>query len=152
MTIIDLTKKESTLHKVISFPDGQQDVVITGHIKKTEEVLIQSRFNSFKDLEVIICAANALRRLGVKERNLYIPYLLGARSDREFQIKDPITDDGTKKSKKGLLCVTQDDYNKIICYDCVSKEEEEKGLLKTIFKDSKLIKEVTLQEVRNKLS
>jgi ribose-phosphate pyrophosphokinase len=69
--------------KVISFPDGQQDVVLHPRIN-AENVLIESRFNSFRDLELIICTVKALRGYGMKNINLKIPYLLGARSDRKF--------------------------------------------------------------------
>ncbi len=65
--------------------------------------------------------------------------------------KDPITDDGTKRSKKGLLCVMEDDNSNIVCYDGCSWEQEGKGMLKTVFKDSKLIKETNLEEIRSRL-
>lgn len=73
-------------YKISKFPDGQQDITILSDVTKlqSQSIRIESRFNSFKDLELFICAANALRRMGVKERHLYIPYLLGARSDRQF--------------------------------------------------------------------
>ena len=47
-------------------------------------VEIKSRLNSFKDLEVIICANQAVRNLECRNVQLYVPYLLGARSDRAF--------------------------------------------------------------------
>jgi len=85
-------------YKISNMPDGQQDIVlnVTEDIKNTYyglgswnksriSVLIKSRFNSFKDLELILCTTKALKRLGVSEVHLYIPYLLGARSDRQFQ-------------------------------------------------------------------
>ncbi len=72
--------------------------------------------------------------------------------------KDPITDDGTKKSKKGLLCVdemTTADKDgirtELICYDQRTWEQEKISLLTTVFKDSKLVKETTLEEIRNRL-
>lgn len=64
--------------------------------------------------------------------------------------KDPITDDGTKKSKKGLLKVNLIN-NELICKDQCTKEEEKEGLLEVVFKDSKLIKETSLEEIRNRL-
>lgn len=66
--------------------------------------------------------------------------------------KDPITDDGTKKSKKGLLCVTRDESGKLICLDQCHWDTEKSGLLQTVFKDGKLIKETTLEEIRNRLN
>lgn len=65
--------------------------------------------------------------------------------------KDPITDDGTKRSKKGLLKVTYDDNMNIVCADQQNWEQEKTGLLETVFLDGRLIKETTLEEIRNKL-
>lgn len=71
--------------------------------------------------------------------------------------KDPITDDGTKKSKKGLLNVYNltdhgGEFLKIECRDQCTWKEESKGLLTTVFKDGKLIKTTTLDEIRNRLN
>jgi ribose-phosphate pyrophosphokinase len=75
-------------YKVSKFPDGQQDVTITSinplGVNHVDEVKIISRFNNFKDLELIICATKALRNMKVHKIHLYIPYILGARSDRKF--------------------------------------------------------------------
>ena len=88
MTTLNLAnpKKSKIDFAVQSFPDGQQDIRLTidSHLPKWERVEILSRFNSFKDLELIVAAKAALRRQGVKDVSLYIPYLLGARSDRQF--------------------------------------------------------------------
>lgn len=66
--------------------------------------------------------------------------------------KDPITDDGTKKSKKGLLKVTYDDNMNIVCADQQNWEQEKTGLLETVFLNGKLVKEITLEEIRSKLN
>lgn len=68
--------------------------------------------------------------------------------------KDPITDDGTKKSKAGLLLVLPDpETGKITCYDrCTDWETENGGLLTTVFKNGNLIKETTLEQIRTKLN
>jgi ribose-phosphate pyrophosphokinase len=78
--------KSEIKYKISGFPDGQQDIVITEEtILEGHDVQIVSRFNSFQDLELIACTKAALTRLGVDFVSLFIPYLLGARSDREFQ-------------------------------------------------------------------
>jgi ribose-phosphate pyrophosphokinase len=41
--------------------------------------------NSFSDLELIICANKALRNLEASRVELFVPYFLGARSDRKFK-------------------------------------------------------------------
>jgi nicotinamide phosphoribosyltransferase len=66
--------------------------------------------------------------------------------------KDPITDDGTKKSKKGLLQVTYDSDMNMICLDQQTWQEESRGILTTVFKDGKLVKETTLDKIREVLN
>ena len=65
--------------------------------------------------------------------------------------KDPITDDGTKRSKKGLLFVQKNPIGEYEVIDQVNWETEGKGELQTIFKDSVLTKTTTLEEIRNLL-
>lgn len=68
--------------------------------------------------------------------------------------KDPITDDGTKKSAKGLLHVHTPlsiDANYVLT-DQVTWEQEKQGALETIFKDGKFTKEVTLSEIRDRVN
>ena len=66
--------------------------------------------------------------------------------------KDPITDDGTKKSAKGLLQVSRNSEGSLILKDQCTWEEEKDSLLTTVFKDSKLVKETTFTEIRNRLN
>jgi nicotinamide phosphoribosyltransferase len=65
--------------------------------------------------------------------------------------KDPITDDGTKKSATGLLCVSKDSLGNITLNDKVSWDLEWKGLLKTIYKDGEYHNQTTLTEIRERL-
>ncbi|MGG9964009.1 nicotinate phosphoribosyltransferase [Ferruginibacter sp. SUN106] len=65
--------------------------------------------------------------------------------------KNPITDDGTKRSATGLLCVKKEN-NKFVLHDKVSWEEEAQSELKTVFKDGKITKEFTLAEIRKILA
>jgi nicotinamide phosphoribosyltransferase len=93
------------------------------------------------------------------------PELFDVIEPREI-FKDPITDDGTKKSKKGLLKVCYDGsmetykslgkpadgtIKPIICKDQQTWQQESEGLLTTIFKDGQLVKQTTLTEIRNRL-
>ncbi len=64
--------------------------------------------------------------------------------------KNPITDDGTKKSATGLLQVKKEN-GKYVLYDKVTWEQEKDSELKTVFKDGKIIKEFTLNEIRENL-
>lgn len=61
--------------------------------------------------------------------------------------KDPVTDDGTKKSAKGLMCVVAENGSyKLI--DQVNWETEKTGELKEIFRDGKLLVDNSLSEIR----
>lgn len=66
--------------------------------------------------------------------------------------KDPITDDGTKKSLKGLLCVW---YNKkdnsIKVQEKCNFAEEQEGLLQVIYENGKFYNQTTLEEIRKRL-
>lgn len=61
--------------------------------------------------------------------------------------KDPITDDGTKKSAKGLVKIVLEN-GEYSLQDEVSWEEEKTGELQEVFRDGKMLKECTLQEIR----
>jgi len=62
--------------------------------------------------------------------------------------KDPITDDGTKKSLKGLIMV---DENQEVHTQC-TEEQESQGILHTIYEDGQFLNQTTLTEVRNKIN
>jgi ribose-phosphate pyrophosphokinase len=74
-------------YKISKFPDGQQTIDLTDWfaLNRDEPVKISSRLNTFQDLELIICAVSAIRNIKPnKEIALYVPYFIGARSDRKF--------------------------------------------------------------------
>jgi nicotinamide phosphoribosyltransferase len=64
--------------------------------------------------------------------------------------KKPVTDDGTKVSATGLLQVIEEN-GKYVLRDNVTKEEEARSSLTTVFKDGKLIREYTLNEIRERI-
>jgi nicotinamide phosphoribosyltransferase len=64
--------------------------------------------------------------------------------------KDPVTDDGTKRSATGLLKVVIEN-GKYKLKEQVSWKEEQEGELKTVFKDGKLVRKFSLDEIRSRL-
>ncbi len=68
--------------------------------------------NSFKDIELIICANQALKELGAKNVELYVPYFLGARSDRKFE-------KGQTNYLKNVICpiINSQGFSKVIVMD-----------------------------------
>ena len=64
--------------------------------------------------------------------------------------KDPITDDGTKKSARGLIKIVKE-VGKFKLIDKVSWEDEKKGELKEIFRDGKLLIDEKLSDIRKRM-
>ena len=65
--------------------------------------------------------------------------------------KDPKTDDGTKKSAKGLLAVHEVNGELKLKDEC-TWEEEKQGLLKTVFENGKIVSEQSLSEIRARIN
>ena len=80
-------EKSEIKFTVSKFPDGQQSITVgTVYVQLHEPVVIKSRLNSFQDLELIVCANQAIKNVNSTiPVELYVPYFLGARSDRQFE-------------------------------------------------------------------
>jgi len=92
LNLVNKLDSLSCHYEISQFPDGQQTLkLVEGYYKfyslreQQAPITIKSRLNNFRDLELIICANQALKEIGVKNVNLYIPYCIGGRSDRKFQ-------------------------------------------------------------------
>jgi ribose-phosphate pyrophosphokinase len=79
--------KSDIKYEISKFPDGQQSIVLTDYNyleHYSDAISIKTRINSFLDLEILICATQALRTITDRPIALYVPYFLGSRSDRKF--------------------------------------------------------------------
>jgi nicotinamide phosphoribosyltransferase len=69
--------------------------------------------------------------------------------------KDPITDDGTKRSLRGMLAVEyvngEHEEGYVVKQEC-TPEEEQQGLLQVIYQDSTFYNQTTLTEIRQRLN
>lgn len=85
-------------YKLTEFSDTQSQIVLSvGSIyTDIKDVKIISRM-SWKDLQNIILATKALKRIGIESIHLKIPYMLGARSDRVFE-------QGSTHYLKDIIC------------------------------------------------
>lgn len=61
--------------------------------------------------------------------------------------KDPVTDDGTKKSLKGLIMVDE----QLNVYTQCTHEQEATGILQTIYEDGKFYNQTTLTTIRERI-
>ena len=80
-------EKSDVKFTISKFPDGQQSLDIeTGKAWiEGADITIEARISTFRDLELIICANQDLLEMKAKSVSLYVPFLLGSRSDRKFK-------------------------------------------------------------------
>lgn len=86
-----LGEKNSITHKSFLFAGGEPHIKITDGFNTAEPVTITQRINSFNDLGLICITVDALKRMGVKEINLFIPYFPAARQDRVMVPGEPLS-------------------------------------------------------------
>lgn len=80
---------------------------------------------------------------------LAIKATYGIVNDTAIEVyKDPVSDDGMKKSAKGLIRVDKQADGSYTYTDCVTPEEETKGELKIVFLNGKLVSNQSLAEIR----
>jgi ribose-phosphate pyrophosphokinase len=111
-------EKSDINFKINRFPDGQQSVTLEvdmAHLAAKQSapaVKMYSRLNTFRDLELIICATAALRNTGIQRIVLYTPYFMGARSDRRFT-------EGDANYLKQVICpiINAQKYEAVIVLD-----------------------------------
>ena len=112
MKIINLVNLENSdiKYQINKFPDGQQNIVLDIPFDKC--VQIKSRLNNWLDLELIVCTVASLRELGVEEIHLYVPYIVGARSDRKFE-------EGGNNYLKDVICpvINSLNFKSVTCID-----------------------------------
>lgn len=65
--------------------------------------------------------------------------------------KAPKTDDGSKKSARGLLCLERGENGEIVLLQDVTPEKEATGLLEVIFENGELKRFQDFEEIRNEL-
>jgi nicotinamide phosphoribosyltransferase len=71
--------------------------------------------------------------------------------ERREIFKDPITDDGIKKSAKGLVKIELID-GEYVLVDQVTEAEEQAGELQIIYVDGQFVNTVTIQEIRDRIN
>lgn len=91
---------------------------------------------------------NSRDSLGIAVKSTYC---VVSGEDREIY-KDPITDDGEKKSAKGLTAVFKDKDGEYYLKDQATWNEVNNCELKTVFKDGKLLVDHTLSEIRERVN
>ncbi|MBB6240062.1 ribose-phosphate pyrophosphokinase [Pedobacter sp. AK013] len=78
-------------YKSFLFAGGEPHIKISNNFDVATPVTITQRINSFNDFGLICITVDALKRMGVKEINLFIPYFPAARQDRVMIPGEPLS-------------------------------------------------------------
>ncbi len=74
-----------------TFSGGEPHIKIQSGFDVSQRVTVTHRVNSFNDLGLICIAVDALKRMGVKIIDLFIPYFPAARQDRVMIPGEPLS-------------------------------------------------------------
>lgn len=118
MTILNLDSEfapygEGIEFKKFVFPSGCE-VHIKIPPRQYEKVLITCRIHSSDDIMMLLMATDALRRSGVKNIEVFIPYLPYARQDRQMIKGEPLS------LKVFSNLINSQNYSKVYVYDAHS--------------------------------
>ncbi|MGQ7854967.1 ribose-phosphate diphosphokinase [Pedobacter sp. WC2501] len=78
-------------YKSFLFAGGEPHIKISNNFDASLPLTITHRINSFNDLGLICITVDALKKMGVKEINLFIPYFPAARQDRVMIPGEPLS-------------------------------------------------------------
>lgn len=76
------TAQKEIIFQNFTFSGGEPHIKINPDFDVNQAVTITHRLNSFNDLGMLCVTVDALRRMDVKNINLFIPYFPSARQDR----------------------------------------------------------------------
>ncbi len=140
LNLVDIDKSDIK-YQHQKFPDGQQNIIILGFKPMPnmrpcldligDSIQIKSRLNNWLDLELITCAVQSLRELGITEIHLYVPYIIGARSDRKFEeggnnyVKHVIAPAINNLKLKSVTCI---DPHSDVLEACINRFRKESNL------------------------
>lgn len=74
-----------------TFSGGEPHIKIDPNFDVNQKITIAHRLNSFNDLGLLCVAVDALRRMDVKNMELFIPYFPAARQDRVMIKGEPLS-------------------------------------------------------------
>lgn len=85
------TTEQEIIYQSFTFSGGEPHIKIDPNFDINQKVTITHRLNSFNDLGLLCIAVDALRRMDVKDMELFIPYFSAARQDRVMIKGEPLS-------------------------------------------------------------
>ncbi len=84
-------KEQYIAYESFVFSGGEPHIKITSDLNEVQRVIISIRIRNFEQVGLLLLAVDALRRMGVQELQLVLPYFPGARQDRVMVPGEPLT-------------------------------------------------------------
>jgi ribose-phosphate pyrophosphokinase len=85
------TAEEEIIFQSFTFSGGEPHIKINPDFDVNQKITITHRLNSFNDLGLLCITVDALRRMDVKNMELFIPYFPAARQDRVMIKGEPLS-------------------------------------------------------------
>lgn len=82
---------KSIAFESFTFSGGEPHIIIKEALQETDALMITCRAKSFEDFGLMLLAADAIRRFGIKHLELFIPYFPAARQDRVMVPGEPLS-------------------------------------------------------------
>lgn len=128
-------------------------------LERAEEICRRLESKGFASSNVVLGIGSYTYNMNTRDTfGFALKTTYGVVNGKELLLyKDPITDDGTKKSQKGMVVVYKNVDGSISftdCHDKVNKQRNQEmgnDLLKPVFEDGKLLVDWTLEEIRQRL-
>jgi nicotinamide phosphoribosyltransferase len=119
---------------------------------RTREMLTGMRANRMASTNIVIGNGSFSYQLVTRDTLGFAVKATAAIVDGEHIeiFKDPVTDNGVKKSAKGLLRVDAENGD-LVLREGVTEEEEKGGVLTSMYLDGELKSDYTLKEIRERL-
>lgn len=109
------TTEEEIIFQNFTFSGGEPHIKIEPNFDINQKITITQRLNSFNDLGLLCIAVDALRRIGVNDMELFIPYFPAARQDRVMIKGEPLSVKVYADIINGM------EFNKVYVFDAHSE-------------------------------
>lgn len=109
------TTEEEIIFQNFTFSGGEPHIKIDPNFDINQKITITQRLNSFNDLGLLCIAVDALRRIGVNDMELFIPYFPAARQDRVMIKGEPLSVKVYADIINGM------EFNKVYVFDAHSE-------------------------------
>ena len=128
-------------------------------LERAEEIVKQLEQKGFASINVVLGVGSYSYQYTTRDTFGFAMKATYAviNGEEKMLFKDPKTDDGTKRSQRGIVFVHEDDNGKIVYKDGLNMDEFDSyskkhvDLLETVFKDGELVKDLSLGEIRRTL-